>query len=71
MRTTLFFWAVAILTWGCETDLGTVRDPVGDNPPLADWADAAAPPLRPVDDAPPTITIDTAQDDGEGIIAVS
>lgn len=61
----LSLWAVAcvtaaLITGGCENDLGEVRGPVGDDPPLADWSDAARPAPAPADDAAPTIAIDEA-----------
>ncbi len=70
MRKTHILWATALLTWGCENDLGEVRGPVGDNPPLADWSDAAPPHEAPADEAAPNVAITSAEegDDGQVIL---
>lgn len=59
---------LVLFALGCEQDLGEVRDPVGDNPPLADWNDAAPPNEAPADDASPTITIDGTEELEDGTV---
>lgn len=62
---------VIALICGCDIDSGTVRDPLGDDPPLADWSDAAVVPEGPADDAPPAITIDVTEEIEPGLVRLA